>query len=327
MLYLVVLGVAFLLAAAAYCWGHRASKDKWELLRAMSDGKIGLYKHRRYVRLGKMERVFSTYAVLRTAQPKRIWSYVWKMDRIAKGGRAIGLTEPLPTSGQKSLHEIGFAPPIGVYAVYTGEEDHLRYAEREKFVLDLYKKTAARHKEWREDKAYKVRRTLAQLKWPSIVFVVSACAAWFVPSDVEAPQVLVWTLIGTMAVGVLVATLCAASTQGRPLWLRACGGSLVMACALACVALPSAFMGINSVAFSTLCEGPMPVERFWASTSPRGESVHFADVTLPPSCQFNAHYTPIGAELYQEFQAGRRVVDVVVSRGLLGYKKILLIGA
>lgn len=327
MLYLVVLGVAFLLAAATYLWGRRSSKDKWELLRTLSDGKIGLYKHRRYVRLGKMERVFSTYAVLRTATPGRIWSFVWKMDRIAKGGRTIGLTEPLGMAQQKSLHEVGFAPPIGVYAVYTGEEDHLRYAEREKFVLELYKKTAIRHKEWREDRAYKVRRVLSQMKWPSMVFAVAACAAVFVPSDVEAPQVMVWTLIGTLALGVLVATLCALRTQGQPLWLRACGGALVMTCVFSSVALPSAFLGINAMAFSTLCEGPVPVERFWAASSPRGETMHFADVTLPPSCQFSAHYTPIGAELYQEFQAGRRVVDVVVSRGLLGYKKILLIGA
>ena len=327
MLYLAVLGMAFVLATAMYFWGTRASKQKWELLRSMPNGKIGLYKHRRYVRLGKMERVFTTYALLRTSTPGRVWSFVWKIDRVAKSARSVGIDMPLKTSGQKSLHEIGFAPPLVLYAVYTGEEDHLRYFEREQYVLDLYKNTAAKHKEWREDKAYRVRCALAKLKWPSVVFVLTACAALLVPSDVEAPQVVVWTLIGTMAIGVLVATVCAVRTQGNPLWLRACGGALVLASLTTFVALPSAFLGVNALSFSTLCEGPAPIERFWASTSARGDSLYFADVTLPPSCQFNAHYTPIGPALYQEFQTGRRVVDVVVSRGLLGYKKILLIGA
>lgn len=325
-MFFAILLLAFLLGAGVYLLGSRDSRDKWELVRTVSSGKMGLYKRRKYIKFGKYERVFSTYIVARAAPTKRAWSFVWKMDRIVQGGRAIGAHVDIDVAGQPNLHEVGFSAPLGVYVTYTGEEDHLRYLEREQYLLDVYKQTVTQHKHWREDPSFKVRQHLARWRNAIATFaVVAAIGGVFVPSDVEAPQVLVWTLIGTMALGLLTSVLCAVKTQGHALWVQASGGVLLATCILSAVTLPPLMLGTNNASFATLCKGSVPVERSW--TVGTGNSVsHFADVTLPQECAFDAHTTLISPALYHEFQAGRKVIDVVVSQGLLGYKRIRLIG-
>lgn len=328
MMHFLILGLALILAVGVYAWGFRAPKEKWELVRTVMAGKAGLYKRRKYVKLGKYERVFTTYAVLRNSTPGKVWSFVWKIDRVARGGRAIGIQDSIPTAGQESLYEVGFAPPLGLYAVYTGEEDHLSYPEREKYLLQLYKKTSAQHKMWREDRAFHIRKRLSRWRAAIATFVVTSGVGLLVaPIDVEAPQVLVWTLIGMMTLGLLVGIGCMIRSQHAPMWAQASAGAFLAACLVGTTALPSLMLGTNALAFATLCEGSVPVERSWLAKTERGEVLYYADVTLPASCQFDAHRTGIGEALYHEFQAGRRVVDVVVSQGVLGYKRIKLIGA
>lgn len=326
-MHVLILVIALVLAGAAYAWGLRAPKEKWELLRNVSKNGVGLYKRRKYVKFGKFERVFTTYAVLRSATPGRVWNFVWKIDRAARGGRARGLGRAIDTSGQPNLHEVGFAPPLGLYATYTGEEDHLSYPEREKYLLTLYKQTSTSHKEWRQDAAFMIRKLLSRWRVALSVFVFSALSGtWLVPMDVEAPQVVVWTLIGMMALGLLVGIGCLVKTRGAVLWAQASGGAFLAACCIGLATIPAGLLGINATAFSTLCEGSVPVERSWTEGL-EGEALHYADVTLPGSCQFDAHKTLVSPALYHEFQTGRRVVDVVVSEGLLGYKRIRLIGS
>lgn len=326
-MHLLILVFAIVFAGAAYAVGARAPKEKWELLRKVSNGKAGLYKRRKHVKFGKFERAFSTYAVMRNASPEKVWSFVWKIDRIERGGRTVGLGDTLDTAGQKSLHEVGFSPPVGLYAVYTGEEDHLSYPEREQYVLDLYKKTAAQQKGWRQDRAFAIRKTLARWRLALLAFVFSGVLGTFVaPMGVEAPQVVVWTLLGMMAFGLAAGIGCVVIAQRSVMWAQASGAALLAGCLVGVALIPPALLGANALAFSTLCEGSVPVERSWTEGS-AGDAVHYADVTLPASCQFDAHKTPVADALHQEFQAGRRVVDVVVSQGILGYKRIKLIGS
>ena len=264
---------------------------------------------------------------MRNASPGKVWSFVWKIDRIERGGRTVGLGSTLDTAGQKSLYEVGFSPPLGLYAVYTGEEDHLSYPEREQYVLNLYKQTAAQHKDWRQDRAFAIRKTLARWRLALFAFVgTGVVGTLVVPMGVEAPQVVVWTLIGMMALGLAVGIGCVALAQRSVMWAQASGAALLAGCLVGVAIIPAALIGTNALAFSTLCEGSVPVERSWTEGA-AGDAIHYADVTLPPSCLFDAHKTPVGDALYQEFQTGRRVVDVVVSQGVLGYKRIKLIGS
>ena len=327
MMHLLILVVAFMLAGLAYAWGLRASREKWELLRKLSNGKLGLYKRRQHVKFGKFERAFATYAVMRDDSPGKTWSFVWRIDRVERGGRVVGLKDVPDTSGQENLHEVGFAPPIGLYTVYTGEEDHLNYPAREQHLLALYKQTSQHHNEWREDAAFFIRRILSRLRLALFVFVAAAAMGTVVvPMSVEAPEVVVWTLIGMMGFGLLVGIVCMLKAQRSVMWAQASGAALLAACVVAFSVLPSAMLGINALSFSTLCEGSVMVERSW--TEGAGDNaVRYADVPLPRSCQFDAQKTPISTALYNEFQSGRRTVDVVVSEGLLGYKRIKLIGS
>ena len=326
--HLLILLLAFILASIAYVWSLRAPREKWELLRKLSNGRLGLYKRRKHVKFGKFERAFATYAIMSDDAPGRARSFVWRIDRIDRGGRCVGLRNTINTSGQSHLYEIGFAPPLGLYIVYTGEEDHLSYPEREQHLLLLYKETSLSHKEWREDPAFAIRRTLS--KWRTALFVFVATSAMgtaFVPVEVVAPQVVVWSLIGMMSLGLLVGIACMLKVQRSVLWVQASGAAFLAACIVGICVLPLVLLGTNGLSFVPLCEGSVMVERSWIEGAGAGESVvHYADVPLPASCQFNAQKTEVSIALYNEFQSGRRVVDVVVSEGILGYKRIKLIG-
>ena len=326
-MHLLILFFAVVLASVVYAWGSRAPKEKWELLRRISHGKLGIYKRRKYIKLGKFERVLTTYAILRNATPGKVWSFVWRIDRIRKGGRAVGLRSTIDTSGQTNLHEIGFSPPLGLYVVYTGEEDNLSYPEREHYLLNLYKKTAAEHKWWRADPAFLILQLLSRWRLSMLSFIV---AAWtgtaLVSSNVEAPQLVVWTLLVMLGLGFIAGVACVVRARNSVMRLQASGEAILVGCLLGLAAAYPAFLGINALQFSTICEGSVPVERFWTETSRRTE-VYYASVILPSTCQFDAQRTQIGPALYNEFQTGRRIVDVVVSEGLLGYKRIKLIGS
>lgn len=327
MVHFLFLFLAVVLAAGVYAWEARAPKEKWELLRKVSNGRAGLYKRRKHVKFGKFERSFSTYAVLHTPTPGKVWHFVWRIDRIQKGGRTIGLSDSINTAGKKHLHEVGFSPPLGLYMVYTGEEDNLNYPEREQYLLDLYRQTSAQHKKWREDPAFSILRTLSRWKLSALAFVVLAgTGLWILPYGVEAPQVIVGALIGMMGVGLLATIPCVIKSQHSAMWAKACGMALLLSCLVSVVSIPSALLGVNGLSFSTLCEGSVPVERSW-TTGVGVEQMYYVDVSLPKTCEFDARKVAIGSELYYEFQMGRRVVDVVVEQGHLGYKRIKLIGS
>lgn len=327
MLHFLFLFLAVVLAAGVYFFEGRAPKEKWELLRKVSNGKAGIYKRRKYIKFGKFERVFSTYAVLHTPTPGKVWHFVWQIDRIQKGGRTIGLSDAINTNGEEHLHEVGFSPPLGLYVVYTGEEDNLNYPDREQYLLDLYKKTSVRHKQWREDPAFSILRTLFRWKLSTFAFVILAgIGLWILPYGVEAPQVIIWTLTGMVGVGVLATMSCIIKSQRSAMWARACGMALLLSCLVSVVAIPSLSLGINGLSFSTLCEGSVPVERSWMMGDGDNQ-MYYVDVSLPKTCEFDARKVAIGSELYYEFQMGRRVVDVVVEQGTLGYKRIKLIGS
>jgi hypothetical protein len=325
--HLLILVFSILLAGIAYMLGMRAPNDKWELLQKIPNGQSGLYKRRKHVKFGKFERSYATYAVLRNIPSTRVWNFVWRIDRIGRGGRVVGLDKTIDSAGQTNLYELGFAPPLGLYAVYTGEEDNLSYPEREEYVMELYKKTVGRHKGWREDPAFSIRNALSRWRLGLIVFcIASVLGIAVMPVEVESSQVMGWTLIGMMALSLAVTIFCVLKTQGAMMWVQASGGALLVACIMSLVSLPSVILGTNALSFTTLCEGSVPVERSWTEGS--GDNVvHYADVTLPTLCRFDAHKTEISSVLYHEFQTGRRVVDVVVSEGLLGYKRIKLIGS
>lgn len=326
MVHLLIFVGSLFLAAGAYAWGWRPTHEKWELLRKLSNGKLGLYKRREHLKFGKFERAFATYAVMRNASPEKRWSFVWRVDRIARGGRFVGLRSAINIVENKNLHEVGFSPPLGLYTVYTGEEDHLSYPEREQHLLALYKETAPNHKDWRDDPAFSIRRVLSRWRLAFFVFVGTAVTGLAVaPIGVEAPQLIAWTLVAVMALGLPVGIVCVIKTKDSVMWLQASGAAILVACVVSASAAPSLFLAINGLSFSTLCEGSVMVERSWTEGT-SGNAVHYADVPLPKSCQFDAQKTPITPALYAEFQAGRRSVDIVVSEGLLGYKRIKLIG-
>lgn len=325
-MFFAILVVAFFLGAGAHLWRARTAREKWELVRTLSGGKLGLYKRRKYVKFGKYERVFSTYIVAKSAPETMAWSFVWKIDRIGNGGRTLGAHLDIDTSEQPNLYEVGFAPPLGLYVTYTGEEDHLRYPEREEYLLNMYRQTVGQHKAWREDPSFQVRQFLS--RWRAALYVFSTVAAIgvaVVPSNVEAPTVVVWTFMGMVVLGIVAGIWGVFKTQRTGMWLQASGGAMLAACVLSAVTLPALMLGTNNTSFATLCKGSVPVERSW-SVGTGGNVSYFADVSLPAVCAFDAHATPISSALYQEFQSGRKVVDVVVSQGLLGYKRILLIG-
>ena len=327
MVHLLILFSAIFLGAIAYLWNVKAPDEKWELLRQFSNGKLGLYKRRKHVKFGKFERAFATYAIMRNASPGKLWSFVWQIDRIARGGRSTGLRSMLDISGQDSLHEVGFAPPLGLYTVYTGEEDHLSYPEREQYILSLYKKTAPEHKGWREDAAFGIRNFISRWKIGIFVFVsASVLGTAAVPIEVESSQAIFWTVVGATCLSILVAVACIAKSLKSPMWLRASSAALLFSGLVGFAVLPPTLFGFNALSFSTVCEGSVAVERFW--TEGTGHDVtYYADVPLPASCRFAAQKTQISPALYNEFQGGRKVVDTIVREGILGYKKITLIGS
>lgn len=326
MAHFIVLALAIIGAMLMYAWSiFKPKPNEWELTKKLG-ATLGVYKLKKVVRRGKFEIVYTTYAILKNTNAKHFWHSNW---RISKGGHAIDIDRiSLKEDTSEHFYEMGFTPGLGVYVTYTGEEDDRDYTERIAYVVKLHKATQNTHALWRKNKVPTLKVWLREKQWAFIVFsIIGFFGFIIVPSFINVASMLHWALFATGVLSLVAGIAIGLKTYQYPMFLSTILKSMGLVAITVFSSALLLLVGINNVAFETVCSGSVPVERFWSEHTNANRTLHYADITIPLSCDFDARRVPVSSALYTEFQNGRKVVDVLVEQGRLGFKRISLIGS